>query len=423
MNKKISLDELLTKRQGHVKSTARGDAIVKAASKAPGSWDSDNRTARFIMTTESIDRYGDIVVQSGGDLERFMKNPQALMFHNSRDWPIGTWSDVTKILSGRPKRTEGVLNFMEEGMDEDADRAARHVSAGTIRTISIGFIPLDWEWLTDQEGDFSGIKFTAWELIEASLVPIPANPECLVKDAGGDMRIAKALIEEVLDTYSRTPEGLLIPRKEYEEAYSVVKVAEGTRKSATVGDGALRKSGGLVVGGLKISVEADESSTYDEIAERARSAVETALLGAIKSHIKAPDEGIGLRAAEPDMEPEEEGCKPKKDGGCGDEDEPEVAAEAAEEAMPEDEKKHVGGLVDGFVKSLAAFFKRKHIDPEEIKADTISATKTLAEAPAPEPEEKAAEPAPPTPEEIMETIEAAAAVRARLLASGLIKAA
>jgi HK97 family phage prohead protease len=218
---KVSLDEILSKRQGNIISTSRGDALVKAV-KAPASWDPENRTARFILTTESVDRYGDVVVQAGGQFDRFMDNPQALLFHNSRSWPVGTWSDVTKVLTGRPKRTEGTLNFMEEGLDEDADRAARHVAAKTIRTISIGFQPLEWESLTDAEGYWTGYKFTAWELLEASLVPIPANPQCLVKDAGGDNKMLKHMIEDVLDNWAKSPEGLLMPRAEYEAAYRTV---------------------------------------------------------------------------------------------------------------------------------------------------------------------------------------------------------
>lgn len=228
--KKISADEARAKRNDHVRSGAGGEVLVKGI-KAPPSWNKEQRSARFIMTSESVDRYGDIVVQAGLDLTRFLENPQGLLFHNSRSWPAGSWSDVTKVLSGRPKRTEGTFNFLPDGTDEDADRAARHVSAGSIRTVSIGFAP-NWDdielILDDEEEWVTGLKFNQSELLECSLVPIPAQPDALVKDAGGDFRLARDLIEEVLDTYAKTPEGLLIPMGEYEKAYKTVveKIAD-----------------------------------------------------------------------------------------------------------------------------------------------------------------------------------------------------
>lgn len=227
---KPSLDEILSKRQGNIVSTGRGDALVKAM-KAPPSWDSSSRSAKFILTSESVDRYGDIVVQSGLDLDQFSRNPQALMFHNSRSWPIGMWSDVTKILNGRPKRTEGVLNFVPEGTDDDADRAARHVAAGSIRTVSIGFMPKDWEAITDEDGRWTGFRFTESELIECSLVPVPANPDCLAKDAGGDNKLFLSTIEDVLDNWCRTKEGLIVPREQYEAAH---REATGNKTSVVV---------------------------------------------------------------------------------------------------------------------------------------------------------------------------------------------
>ncbi|TJW14450.1 MAG: hypothetical protein E5W82_10770 [Mesorhizobium sp.] len=215
--RKASADEAQAKRKDHVRDSDRGLVMVKGF-KSPPSWNKETRSARFIMTSESVDRYRDIVVQSGLDIERFMENPQGLLFHNSRSWPCGLWSDVTKILGGRPKRTEGNLDFLPEGTDEDADRAARHVAAGSLRTVSIGFKP-NWEdidFILDDDDDWTGgFRYNSSELLECSLVPIPAQPDALVKDAGGDLTLARSLIEEILDTYAKTPEGLLIPMDEY----------------------------------------------------------------------------------------------------------------------------------------------------------------------------------------------------------------
>lgn len=215
--KKATADEARAKRKDHVASRGNSEIVVKGF-RSPKSWNESDRSAVFTMTSETEDRYGDIVVQSGLNTDRFMENPVGLLFHNSRTWPCGNWSNVTKLLNGRPKRTEGTLAFLPEGTDEDADRAARHVAAGVLRTVSIGFAP-DWEqveFILDDDGDWTGgFRFNTSELLECSLVPIPAQPDALVKDAGGDLKLARDLIEDVLDNYVRSPEGLLLPMDEY----------------------------------------------------------------------------------------------------------------------------------------------------------------------------------------------------------------
>ena len=250
--KKVSADEARSKHDKMVRKSLGGSEVVIKGFKSPPSWNSEQRSARFIMTSESVDRYGDIVVQSGLDITRFLQNPQGLLFHNSRSWPCGVWSDINKVLTGRPKRTEGVLNFLPEGTDPDADRAARHVSAGSIRTVSIGFAP-DWddvEMILDDEGEwFTGWKFNKSELLEGSLVPIPAQPDALVKDAGGDFSLARDLIEEVLDTWAKTPDGLLVPMDEYrakhldlvgEHSFHIVKGIEQPPKTISRTEAAIK---------------------------------------------------------------------------------------------------------------------------------------------------------------------------------------
>lgn len=230
--KKVSADEARATRANTVKDVGGKGVVFKGATfKAPSSWNAEKRSARFTMTSEAEDRYGDIVAQAGLDITRFLENPQGLLFHNSRSWPAGTWSDVVKNLTGRPKRTEGTFNFLPEGTDEDADRAARHVAVGSIRTVSIGFAP-DWDQieliLDDEEEWVTGLKFNASELLECSLVPIPAQPDALAKDAGGDWKIAKEVIEEILDGWAKSPEGILVPKSVHEKTYRTIvqKISE-----------------------------------------------------------------------------------------------------------------------------------------------------------------------------------------------------
>lgn len=231
----VTIDEFIAHQKGAVKP---GDVVLKAF-KAPSSWDPKTRTARFTISAQTEDRDRDVVWQEGLDTTSFEQNPVGLLFHSSRSWPIGRWSDVTKNLSGRPKRTEATLNLLPEGTEPDADRAAAHIAAGTLTSCSIGFIPRSVrrrEVPEDRKSEAyatAGYDITEAELVEVSIVPVPSLREAAIKAAGGDsFALAREIIEEVLDNWTKHPEtGLLVPRAEFEAAY---KEATGERTSVAV---------------------------------------------------------------------------------------------------------------------------------------------------------------------------------------------
>ena len=225
MPKPISLDEVLSSRAPSVLSTKSGDIVTKTYTfKAPDSWSEESRSARFTMSAQVVDRYRDVVVIGGLDTKSFEKNPVAL-FNHSHNSIIGTWSDVEKTERGRKPHLDGTVNFLPEGFTDDTDKAVRLVQAGALRGASIGFMPKEYEWIREGDEYTGGIRFMASELIECSVVAVPANPAALVKAAGGDNRLALAMHEYVLDTWAKTPEGLIVPREEYERSYSVVKLS------------------------------------------------------------------------------------------------------------------------------------------------------------------------------------------------------
>ena len=65
----------------------------------------------FIMSTDSIDSYGDSVKQNW-DLKAFKNNPIALYVHKSDGLPIGTWESVGVVagsLTGKLKMAKQLL--------------------------------------------------------------------------------------------------------------------------------------------------------------------------------------------------------------------------------------------------------------------------------------------------------------------------
>lgn len=228
--KRVSADEAQSKaheqRKDHIRDTAAGTAIIKAA-KAPTSWDAERRSARFIMSTEQTDRYGDIVVSKGGDLTEFNRNPVGLLFHNSRSWPVAKWENVEVLARTRPPRIEGDFVVLPEGGPvKEVDECAWMLANDGIRACSIGFIP-DWndvEMILDDENErFTGLRFNKWEMTECSVCSVPANAGALRRSAHGDINLARELLEDVLDNWVKTPEGLILSRADFEATHKDVR--------------------------------------------------------------------------------------------------------------------------------------------------------------------------------------------------------
>jgi Escherichia/Staphylococcus phage prohead protease len=137
------------------------------------------RTIRFVASDETVDRYGDIIRASGWQLTNYTKNGPLLFAHDSRSPPIGTakaWVEGTRLLAD--------ATFLEEGVSEFADEIWRITDAGALKAVSVGFLPFEWNLIRGEPDDsgyapVTGYEFTSQELLELSVVPVPANPQAL----------------------------------------------------------------------------------------------------------------------------------------------------------------------------------------------------------------------------------------------------
>ena len=127
----------------------------------------------FVMSDETVDRMGDIILSTGWMLDNFKNNPIALFNHNA-NLPIGTWSD----LSVKDGKLRGRLNLLPKGKSHRIDEIHELVDHGILRTVSVGFQPIEHE-LLNKNDSFSGSKYKRQELVECSLVTVPANPNAL----------------------------------------------------------------------------------------------------------------------------------------------------------------------------------------------------------------------------------------------------
>jgi HK97 family phage major capsid protein/HK97 family phage prohead protease len=128
----------------------------------------------FVLSDETPDRMGDIVEAAGWDFLSFQKNPIALFAHRP-DFAIGTWSDVR--IDGQTVR--GHLKLAPKGTSARIDEIRKLVDAGILRAVSVGFKPIDSVPLNPKD-PWGGMRFTKQELVECSLVAVPANPNALM---------------------------------------------------------------------------------------------------------------------------------------------------------------------------------------------------------------------------------------------------
>lgn len=133
-----------------------------------------NGSFDVIISTEDIDRSGEIVRQSGWDLANYKNNPIVLWGHDYYSLPIGVCTETYQTeVHGVP--ATGAKGFFYPAeinplaqqvrkMYELGLKTGLHVGC----TTSVGFIPKDFD-----SNDRSVI--TKAELLEFSFVPVPAN--------------------------------------------------------------------------------------------------------------------------------------------------------------------------------------------------------------------------------------------------------
>lgn len=124
----------------------------------------------FVVSTSSVDRSSDTIDQSGWDLKAYRKNPVVLWAHDAGSWPVGKATRIA-VENGRLTATVKFADTFE------GRKAAALVDQGILKATSVGFRPTEYDFAKDRKG---GLDFRKQELMEFSVVPVPANPDCLI---------------------------------------------------------------------------------------------------------------------------------------------------------------------------------------------------------------------------------------------------
>ena len=137
--------------------------------------DEKEGTITAYISTNTVDRYREVLDPEGMDATNFKKNPVVLWAHNYDLPPIG------KALWTK-RDGDGVISKVKFADTDFAQEIFSLYKGGFLKAFSVGFIPKETENAKDE--DYNNPKkprrtYKSWELLEYSAVPVPANPDAV----------------------------------------------------------------------------------------------------------------------------------------------------------------------------------------------------------------------------------------------------
>jgi phage head maturation protease len=165
---------------------ARADPKTHATSGQTLRIDPDNMVVRAVISTNTPDRAGDVMIPAGlRNADEFLRNPVVLWAHQRSLPPIGTCERLTI----EPERIIAETKFAA------SSPFARDVftlyAEGVLRGWSVGFVPVQVHPIPPtRDKPTGGTCYPEWDLLEYSAVPVPENPQALT------LAVRKGLVKD-----------------------------------------------------------------------------------------------------------------------------------------------------------------------------------------------------------------------------------
>lgn len=131
-----------------------------------------DRQITFCFSDDAEDRMGEIVDQASWDTKNYMNNPLILWGHDPSD-PENVLGQGVSLDLNNAGKSYITAQFDEAEINPRADMVFRQLIKRTLRCVSAGFINHTYE----HDDDTPVLKDN--ELLEVSIVPIPANPRAV----------------------------------------------------------------------------------------------------------------------------------------------------------------------------------------------------------------------------------------------------
>ena len=197
-------------------------SIRKAAGKAS--------TFVATITTDSVDRDGEVVVPAGMNSKDYERNP-VLLYEHDVQRPIGKMLGMKRMeraieaefaLAPRPESHEG---------EWFPDTVAALMDFGALNTMSIGILGLEARPASkaDSEKYGDGVRrvYGKWKLLEVSVVSLPANQDAIITAVRKGLVSASA-VKRFGVTVPDEPAPVAVARK-WKVAVSIPAVAADDR--------------------------------------------------------------------------------------------------------------------------------------------------------------------------------------------------
>ena len=154
-------------------------------------------THQMVIAARERSRNGDELNLRGVDFQNYLKNPVVLWSHDSFGGiSIGKTLEIDHDDKGRI-----VADFQFNSEDEFAARVENARNGGFIRAASIRFMPTKVVEMLDEQGRVDRLRIEESELLEWSLVAVPADPDS-VRAAARAMNLP----EEIFRGFEPEPE-------------------------------------------------------------------------------------------------------------------------------------------------------------------------------------------------------------------------
>ena len=161
----------------------------------------------FVASSATPDRYGDIIDQKGWILDNYKKNPVVLLNHDSNQLPIGKGNVYIR-------NDQLTIDVEFDSEDPRAKEVERKAKKGFMNAVSVGFRPLESKSRSELPSDNKyygqrGMYYSKAELLEVSIVTIPANGEATMLE----QKFYNAMKEEILREVKEVIQDNLIVNK------------------------------------------------------------------------------------------------------------------------------------------------------------------------------------------------------------------
>jgi len=181
-----------------------------------------------VVTTTALDRHNESIASAGVNTDSYMANPVVLYGHDYASLPIGKAISLTKTdnsVTARFKLAVDEYPFAKTVYDL--------IKGGYLNAVSIGGVVREWS------DDMRTIL--KMDMVEFSVVPVPANPEAIITGRSFQEATGKT-IEEVTEEYQDFAKKMLldkvksIPNNEMQTTIKVLDNLIATLKESDQAD-------------------------------------------------------------------------------------------------------------------------------------------------------------------------------------------